>query len=213
MDAPQGSEAWFAARRGKVTSSGLAAVLSRGRNGGIDVTRNNYMDDLIAERMLGRTVGQDFRNAATDWGSACEAEARTFYALTQDVDVEQVGFIDHPTISMSGASLDGLVGDKGFIEIKCPNTDTHLETIRKGAIPNRYLHQIHWQAACRPERHWCDFISYDPRVDDRSKLIFVKRVEIDHGEIDRIEDAVRQFMIDMEPVEERVRAFHRRAAA
>lgn len=209
----QGSPEWFNARLGKVTSSGIAAVLSKGRNGGIPITRNNYMDDLIAERMLGRTIGQDFENDATRWGTSCEAEARTFYALMRDVDVEQVGFIDHPTIPVSGASLDGLVGNYGFVEIKCPNSDTHLETIRKNCVPNKYLHQIYWQAACRPERHWCDFISYDPRLEDLSKRLFVKRVDIAHAEIDRIEDAVRQFLADMEPIEARVRAFHRRAAA
>lgn len=212
----QGSPEWYAARLGKVTSSGIAAVLSNGRNGGLPVTRNSYMDDLIAERILGSQVG-DFTNAAMEWGSACEAEARTFYEFKFDVDVEQVGFIDHPTIPMSGASLDGLVGDEGFVEIKCPKTATHLETWRKGSIPSGYLRaQIPWQAACRPERKWCDFISYDPRVEDVAKRAFIKRVEIDASErakIVEIEDAVRQFLIDMEPVEARVRAYLRRAAA
>jgi hypothetical protein len=212
LDAPQGSTAWFAAKLGKVSSSGIYAVLSKGRNGGIPLTRNSYMDDLISERILGRTV-VSFSNDAIEWGSQCEAEARTFYELTRNVDVQQVGFKDHPTIPMSGASLDGLVGDEGFVEIKCPNSGTHLETWRKNAVPPKYIKQILWQAACRPARNWCDFISYDPRAADRTKRIFVKSVEIDRNEVEKLEDAVRQFLADMEPVEARVRAFHRRAAA
>jgi putative phage-type endonuclease len=209
----QGSEAWFEARRGKVTSSGIAAVLSKGRNGGIPLTRNSYMDDLIAERMLGRTM-DSFENEAMRWGSACEAEARTFYALTRDVDVQEVGFKDHPTIPMAGASLDGLVGEDGFVEFKCPTTTTHLETWRKNAVPSLYRRaQIPWEAACYPERKWADFCSYDPRIEDRSKRLFVKRVIIDRAEVGAIEDAVRNFLIEMGPIEERVRAFHRRAAA
>ena len=211
VGAPQGSPAWFSARLGRVTSSRVSAVLAKGRNGGIPATRNAYMDDLIAERILGLPVGQDFSNDATRWGSACEAEARTFYSLMEDVDVEQVGFIDHPTIPMSGASLDGLVGDDGFLECKCPNTNTHMETIRKRAVPTKYIPQILWQAST-VKRRWCDFVSYDPRVEPEKRL-FVKRVEIDREEVARLEDAVRQFMIDMEPIEARVRAYLRRAAA
>jgi putative phage-type endonuclease len=208
LDAPQGSDAWKQSRLGKVTASRISAVLSKGRNGGIPVTRNNYMDDLIAERVLGVPTSY-VTNDAMAWGSQCEAEARTFYSLMKDVDVEQVGFIDHPTIPMAGASLDGLVGCDGFLECKCPQSRTHMETIRKGCVPPQYIPQILWGAACRPERKWCDFVSFDPRLDLAVRL-FVKRVVIDRAEVARLEDEVRQFMIDMEPIEARVRAFVKR---
>lgn len=212
----QGSDAWWEARRGKVSSSRIAAVLSRGRNGGLPVTRYACMDDIIAERVLGVTVNSGFESEATRWGTACEAEARTFYELKFNVDVEQVGFIDHPTIPMSGGSVDGLIGDGGFCEFKCPTTKTHLETLRKGVVPTKYLHQINWLAACLPERKYCDFASYDPRLEDQGERLFVKRVVIDRAEVARLEDAVRQFMIDMQPIEARVRAYvdrlNRRAA-
>jgi hypothetical protein len=211
----QGSPEWIEARLGRVTSSGVSAVLSKGRNGGIPITRNNYMDDLIAERMLGRPMDRIYMNDSMSWGTACEAEARTFYALTRDVDVEQVGFIDHPTIPMAGCSPDGLIGEDGFVEIKSPNTDTHLETCRKGTVPSKYIKQVLWQAACMPSRKWVDFCSYDPRLEDRSKRLFRKRLDLEEyrEDIAQLEDAVRQFLADMEPVEARVRAFHRRAAA
>lgn len=213
----QGSPEWYAARLGKVTSSGIAAVLSKGRNGGVSITRNNYMDDLIAERLLGVTVNSGFESDDTRWGSNCEAEARTFYELKRDVDVKQTGFALHMTIPMSGASLDGLVNEDpeglGFVEIKCPKTETHIETLRKNTVPPKYLKQILWQAACVPARSWCDFISYDPRLADASQRIFIKRVSVDRAEVEKIEDEVRQFMIDMEPIEARVRAYLRRAAA
>jgi YqaJ-like viral recombinase domain len=209
----QGSPEWFAARLGRVTASRVSAVLSKGRNGGLPATRNAYMDDLIAERLLGCQIGSDFTNDAMQWGTEAESAARTMYSLMMDVDVEQVGFIEHPTIPMAGASLDGLVGGDGFLEIKSPNTITHLETLRRRSVPTKYLHQIHFQAACRPERRWCDWVSYDPRVDEPYQRLFVKRVEIDRSKVAQLEDAVRQFLADMEPVEARVRAFHRRAAA
>jgi hypothetical protein len=208
----QGSPEWIEARLGRVTSAGVSAVLSKGRNGGIPITRNNYMDDLIAERMLGRPMDRIYMNDSMSWGTACEAEARSFYSLKFDIDVEQVGFVNHPTIPMSGCSPDGLIGSDGLLEIKSPNTTTHLETIRRGSIPSKYIPQITWQSACMPERKWVDFVSFDPRVDP-SQRIFVKRVMIDRAEVARLEDAVRQFLADMEPVEARVRAFHRRAAA
>lgn len=211
MSAPQGSEAWRMARCGRVTASRVAEVLAKGRNGGIPVTRNAYMDDLIAERIIGRPT-ESFTNEAMIFGSAHEASARALYSLKYDIDVETVGFIDHPTIPMSGCSPDGMIGDDGLLEIKIPNTTTHLETLRKRIVPTKYLLQITWQMACVPHRRWCDFVSFDPRVEPE-RQIFVKRVEIDRAEVSRLEEAVRQFLADMEPVEARVRAFHRRAAA
>lgn len=207
----QGSPEWIAARLGKVTSAGVAAVVTKGRNGGVPVTRNSYMDDLIAERITGRPADRIFMNDAVSWGSEHEDAARSLYAFKFDVDIEQVGFIDHPTIPMAGASPDGLVSDDGFVELKCPMTTTHVETLRRGAIPSKYLPQITWQAACMPSRRWVDFVSYDPRVEPERQL-FVTRMGIDRVEVARLEDAVREFLNELAILEERVRAFVRRAA-
>lgn len=191
----QGSEAWVRARLGRVTASRVADIIAKGRGGGHAASRESYMDELIAERFTGQPA-ERFVNDAMRWGTANEAGARTLYEFLRNVEVEQVGFIDHLTIPSAGASPDGLIGDNGLIEIKAPNTSTHLATIRRDVVPEKYITQIHWQAACT-RRKWCDFVSYDPRVEPRLQL-FIKRVPIDQVLVAKLEDAVRDFINDLE---------------
>jgi hypothetical protein len=111
-------------------------------------------------------------------------------------DVEQVGFIDHPSIAMSGASPDGLVGDAGMLEIKCPNTSTHIETLLGGSIPQKYVYQMQWQMACA-EREWCDFMSFDPRLPGRMQS-HITRVHRDDKTIAMLESEVRTFLDELD---------------
>lgn len=190
----QGSEEWFAARLGKVTASRVADVIAKTKTG-YSTSRANYMAELIAERLAGaRTEG--FTNAAMQWGTDKEPEARAAYAFMQDVDVAEVGFVDHPAILMTGASPDGLVGDDGMVEIKCPNTATHLDTLLGGTVPAKYVTQMQWQMACTG-RAWCDFASYDPRLPEAMRL-FVQRVERDDRFIGETEQEVRNFLTELE---------------
>ena len=94
-------------------------------------------------------------------GIDTEPEARAQYAFLADVDVVEVGFVQHPTIEMAGASPDGLVGDYGLVEIKCPDTHTHIRTLDGASIDGKYVTQMMWQMACTG-RNWCDWVSYDP---------------------------------------------------
>lgn len=142
----QGSPDWFAVRLGKVTASRVADVIAKTKTGP-SASRANYMAELIAERLTG-TTGERFQNAAMQWGSDQEDAARQSYAFEHDRDVETVGFVPHPTIAMTGASPDGLVGLDGLVEIKCPNTATHIETLIGGTIPGKYQTQMLWQMAC-----------------------------------------------------------------
>jgi putative phage-type endonuclease len=191
----QGSDAWFAARLGRVTASRVADIIAKGRSGGLSALRESYMDELIAERLTGRRA-DGYVSDAMRWGTANEGAARSLYSFLRDVDVETVGFIDHPSIAMSGASPDGLVSGGGLVEIKAPTTATHLATIRRDTVPEKYVTQIHWQAACTG-RLWSDFVSYDPRVEPKLQL-FVRRVEIDRDVINRLESAVRQFLSELD---------------
>jgi predicted phage-related endonuclease len=81
-------------------------------------------------------------------GTETEPEARRAYEFFVDCDVQQVGFVPHPTINMAGASPDGLVGDDGLLELKCPNSATHIETLLSGEIPDKYIKQMQFQMAC-----------------------------------------------------------------
>lgn len=190
----QGSPEWFASRLGKVTASRVADVIAKTKSG-YSTSRENYMAQLICERMT-NTQSESFTNAAMQWGTETEPLARAAYEASKDVLVDQVGLIDHPYIQHSGASPDGLIGDDGVLEIKCPNTATHFDTLLKGEMPSKYFPQVQWQMACT-SRKWCDFVSYDPRVDEGLNL-FVIRIQRDSEFIKMLEDEVMKFLRELE---------------
>ena len=130
------------------------------------------------------------------WGTDKEPEARAYYEFRSDAEVALVAFVDHPTIGMTGASPDGLVGDDGLIELKCPNTATHIETLLGDEIPAKYVTQMQWQMACTG-RKWCDFASYDPRLPESMRL-FVKRVNRDDTRIAELEKLVEAFLAELD---------------
>lgn len=199
----QGSAEWHALRCGKVTASRVADVIARTKTGW-GASRANYAAELIAERLTG-VATEGFTNAAMQWGTDQEPNARMAYEFLHDVAVEQVAFVRHPTIEDAGASPDGLVGERGLLEIKCPNTATHIDTLIKHEIPAKYITQMMWQMACTG-REWCDFVSYDPRLPESMQL-FVKRVQRDQDVIDELEREVLAFLI--EEVETKVDALRR----
>lgn len=190
----QGSEAWFAARLGRVTASRVADVIAKTKSG-YSTSRANYAAQLVLERLTG-TVAESYSNAAMEWGTAQEPEARIAYEFLKNMAVEQVGFVSHPRITMAGASPDGLVGTDGLVEIKCPNSATHLETLLGQAIPGKYQTQMLWQMACTG-RVWCDFVSYDPRLPESMQL-FVRRLERDAGRIAELEAEVTAFLAEID---------------
>lgn len=190
----QGTDAWLQERCGRVTASRIADMMAKTKSG-YSSSRANYAAQLVAERLTG-CVPPSFTSAAMIHGTETEPEARRAYEFFVDRDVQQVGFIPHPSIEMAGASPDGLVGDDGLIELKCPLTATHIDTLLTGAIPDKYMKQMQFQMACTG-RQWCDFGSYDPRLPERMRL-FVKRVPRDEKAIGEIETEVRAFLIEIE---------------
>lgn len=189
----QRSTEWFAARCGRVTASRVADVIAKTKSG-YSTSRANYAAQLVCERLTGN-VSESYQNEAMRWGTEKEPEARNLYAFMHDADVEEVGFIIHPKIPMSGASPDGLVGSDGLVEIKCPITATHIEVLQTGCIPSKYLTQMYWQMACTG-RQWCDFVSFDPRMPETMQL-FVQRVERDNEVINKLELEVVSFIADV----------------
>jgi putative phage-type endonuclease len=204
----QRTDAWFAARCGKATASRIADIMAKTRNG-YGATRANYEAQLIAERLTGK-VQDSFSNAAMQWGTDKEPEARSAYEFLMDVEVVEVGFIDHPTIPNSGASPDGLVGDDGLVEFKCPNTATHLATLLDPTIPDKYLKQMYWQMACTG-RQWCDWVSYDPRLPESMSFIRI-RVYRDDAAIAEIEKEVAEFLRGVDEKVTALRAKYEEAA-
>lgn len=190
----QGSDEWLQARVGKVTASRVADVIAKTKTGW-GASRANYMAELIAERLTGRPTDK-FTNAAMQWGTDTEPQARAAYEFFQDESVVQVGLVPHPTIKESAASPDGYVGEDGLVEIKCPNTATHIETVLGGSVPAKYETQMQWQMACTG-RKWCDFVSYDPRL-PANLALFVARVNRDDSKIKELESLVTDFLGELD---------------
>jgi putative phage-type endonuclease len=189
----QGSDEWRRQRLGKVTASRLADVIAKTKSGW-GASRANYMAELIAERLTGVPADR-YTNSAMAWGTETEPQARAAYEFYHSVEVEEVGFIDHPKILMTGCSPDGLVGN-GLVEIKCPNTATHIETLLSEKVQDKYVVQMLWQMECT-DRAWCDFVSYDPRMPEHLAL-FVKRVRRDDARLKEISMTVTNFLAEVE---------------
>lgn len=194
IEVEQRTDEWFAARIGKVTASRVADVIAKTKTG-YSATRDNYMAQLVCERLTGQK-GESFTNAAMQHGTDTEPLARLSYEVAKNVLVDEVGFVPHPSIEMAGASPDGLVNDDGLLEIKCPNTATHIETLLSQTVPGKYNTQMQFQMACTG-RKWCDFVSFDNRLPHELQL-FVKRVPRDDEFIKQMEAEIVQFLAELD---------------
>jgi putative phage-type endonuclease len=189
----QGSSEWFYQRLGKVTASRVADVIAKTKTG-YSTSRDNYMAQLVVERLT-FTKTESYTNAAMQWGTEQEPFARAAYEAAQGVMVEEVGFVRHSSIEWAGASPDGLVGDDGLVEIKCPNTLTMIETLLSQKVPGKYFAQMQFQMACTG-RKWTDYVVFDPRMPEKAQL-FVKRVDRDDTYIAEIEAEIVKFLAEV----------------
>lgn len=190
----QGSPEWHALRCGRVTASRVVDVIAKTKTGW-GASRANYAAELIAERLTGCTA-PSFINDAMRWGTDQEPYARQAYAERVGIEVYETGFVIHPEIEMAGASPDGYVGEAGLLEVKCPNTATHLDTLLNAEIPGKYITQMQFQMACTG-REWCDFASFDPRLPENMQL-FVQRVPRDGSAVLELEYEVARFIKEID---------------
>ena len=190
----QRTEEWFQARLGKVTASRVADVLAKIKSGE-SASRRNYKIQLVSERLTGEKQ-ETYINQAMQDGIDREFYARERY-VQQFGEVEEVGFVKHPTLE-AGASPDGMVGEDGILEIKCPMGSTHTETLMTQDVPSRYVPQIQFQLLVTG-RKWCDFVSYNPMFPEHLQ-IFVKRVEADPVYQKELESEVKQFLSEVDNV-------------
>lgn len=197
----QRTEEWYQARLGKVTASRIADVMAKTKSG-YGASRKNYMAELIVERLTGQSP-ERFENAAMRFGTETEPLARSAYEVAADVMVEEVGFVDHPTIPNAGASPDGLVGTDGLVEIKCPNTATMIEYLTTQKIEERYILQMEFQLLCT-RRKWCDFVMFDPRLPERLQLSF-RRYEHNADIAHSITGEVMLFLEELDALEAKLR--------
>jgi YqaJ-like viral recombinase domain len=180
VDCEQGSADWFTARAGCATSSRIADIVAKRKR----VKEGEVGEELACRRgmrfecMCELLTGKAAEHYVSRWmqeGHDKEPLARAEYEIAFDQSVRTVGFVYHPFIPRAGCSPDGLIGDDGLLEIKCPMVYTHLDYIMRDEIPEEYKPQMLWQMACC-ERRWCDFVSYSPELPEQYQL-FVKRFE------------------------------------
>lgn len=193
---------WFAQRLGHCTASRVNDALATIKTGEA-ASRRNYRLQLVAERLTGLQE-ESFTSPAMLRGTELEPIARAAYEA-KNTFVDESGFVKHPTIMWFGASPDGLVGKEGLIEIKCPNTTTHLEYLTSGKVPNQYKNQMMAQMACTG-RKWCDFVSFDNRLPSNLEL-FVVRFEPKESEITEMLEKIQEFLDDVAAEENRLRDF------
>jgi len=191
-DIEQGSQDWLDLRLGKITASRVADIMSNGRGGKPSDKTKSYMSELISEILTGEQTYFK-QSAAMEWGTACEPQARAMYELQNDVDVEEVAFIqlnDHV-----GVSPDGLVGEDGLLEIKCPTSKKQIERALSDSYHSDYKEQIQMQLWVSG-RKWCDFVSFDPRINGSASYL-QERVYIDSGYIADMGFRIQNFIDSM----------------
>ena len=198
----QRTEEWFNARLGKVTASRIADLMAKTKSG-YSASRDSYMAQLTIERLTQKPT-EGYTNAAMQWGTDQEPFARAAYETKTVQLVTEVGFIVHPEIDQAGASPDGLVGDEGMVEIKCPESKTMIETLLSDRVPDKYFKQMQWQMACTG-RKWCDYVVFDPRMPENLQLC-VRRVERDDYIIDEIKAEINKFLAELDQQVNRLRS-------
>ena len=196
------TDEWIRQRLGKVTASRVYDVVKKLKDGRWSAARQDYAIELLAERMSGMRQ-EPFLSAAMLWGVEAEHQAKLAYRRRTDSLVNDVGFVEHERIPMTGASPDALVDDDGLLEIKCPNMATHVEFLISREIEPKYLTQMQWQMACTG-RSWCDFVSYDFRMMSERFRLVVKRVDRDPPLIKELEKLVTEFLSGLTRVEARL---------
>ena len=190
----QRSEEWFKERLGRLTASRASDAIAKVGT----ATRRDYAIQLVTERLTGLQT-KSFTNAAMQWGTEQEPVARAAYEAHTGVFVEQTGFHKHPTIKWLGASPDGFAGS-GLIEIKCPNSNTHVDYLISKEVPAKYKPQMLTQLIVTG-RTWCDFVSFDPRLPDHLQL-FIVRYEPTQEDLKTIEIQLVTFLSEVDKMEQ-----------
>lgn len=199
MNEHQCNPQWFSKRLGKLTASSMEAAMNFNKNGKESQERINLKFRLVSERLTG-DVSSQFTNDAMRHGIETEPVAKA--VLTElGYEIEDVGFITHPTIRNFGASPDGLLEEGGLLEIKCPTTETHLKWLLSGEIPEEHKPQMLAQLACTG-RGWVDFVSFDDRIENPALRIFKRRYEPSINEIKEVEEAAIKFLREVDRMHE-----------
>lgn len=205
VNVEQGTEAWFAARLGRPTGSVYSEVLAKGKSGAPSVTRGNLIVKLALELVTGKQAMPTFKKTGPMLdGTEREPFARALYESSRGVFVDEVGFCQHDAL-FTGVSPDGMVGEDGLIEVKCPTEGVHRDYMLRTDEPPAYRAQIQGQLWVTG-RKWCDFVSYHPEFPENAQLI-VRRVLRDEAYIANLEAEIIKFNQEVEAEAEAIRNY------
>lgn len=194
--------AFLAAREGKLTASNMAAAMSFLKNGKPSSERTSLQKAILAERLTGIAVPH-YVSPEMKWGTENEPHAKSAYEVETGELIVPCATIDHPTIEFLAATPDGLVGRDGLIETKCPKTETHITWMLAGVVPEQHKPQMLLQIACTG-RNWVDFVSFDPRVREASRQLFIRRFEPTREQVEEVEAAARVFLDEVQAMFEQL---------
>jgi len=191
----QGTDEWRQARCGSIGASDAPSVIRRVKSGGFSADRESLLANKVLERITGTPV-EIPKTFAMAQGTEREPEARLLYSMVRGVEVEEVGLVPHPFIKGSHCSPDGLVGENGLLEVKCPLPARHMETLLNEAISEAHNTQMQWQLCCTG-RLWCDFVSFSSDFPPHMQL-WIKRVNRDQTLIAELEREIAQFIREVD---------------
>lgn len=204
-NAEQRTDDWFAERLGEANGSRFGDIMAKTKGGAETAARRNYRSQLVSERLTG--VIEEVRTSGPmQWGVETEATARLEYELQTGFTVAESGRFKHDTLR-AGASPDGLVETDGLLEIKCPNTATHIETLKRKTVPYQYYWQVIGQLWLTG-RDWCDFVSYDPRLPENAQMIII-RVEKNEEDINTLATEVEAFLKEVDAEEQFIKEYQK----
>ena len=207
----QGTPEWRAARCGSLGASDIWKIAAKTKTGWA-TSRDDIKAELGCEILTGEHDENSYQNSAMLDGIAREPIARNEYAFQRNVDVVQVGIVKHPRINGTHASPDGLVGENGLVEIKCPKKSTHWKSLGGGKAEKKYRLQCIWQMACTG-REWVDLVSFHPGFPEEMKLHLVERIERNEKEISETEELVKEFLAELNEELEKRRQLYMMAEA
>lgn len=193
IKADQGTPEWHEARLGRATASRFSDIMAKTRSG-YAASRKNYLAEVVIQRLT-HQIPENYQSQAMLWGIETEPVARLQYLLETGNEVEETSLWLHDEIE-AGASPDGLIGKDGVLEIKCPNSATHMETLHSGKVPTQYYAQVQGQMWITG-RNWCDFVSFDPRMPENAQMIII-RVPKDEDYVDQLEEEIKDFLEEVE---------------
>ncbi len=192
----QRTEEIYQARLGKVGASEIAKIINKKKDGSPYQQEEDLLIQKVAERLTGKRT-DTYINQAMQNGIDREPDARKLYELVTKNKVEEVGFIPHPTIAMSGCSPDGIVFNQAnlptyVLEIKSPSDTTHTKTLMDKKLPSQYKPQVQFQMACTGAIK-VDFVSYNPNFEPKQQMVLVE-VAKDNEYIEKMEASLKEFL-------------------